>query len=89
MPIEIYRKHKVLQNLLFREGTILVATTTSDKKIAIVKLDTGEKITVPIHAGDIGEVFAQKRVRLYPRLIEIKKNGLRQYGLIARIYAKK
>lgn len=91
--IENYRKHLKVSRYLGKTGEVVQFTKISNPNdslyysgvVAIVKLDDGSQISVPIHTNCVDTVNEKTRVKLSLRLESKNQDGLRNYGLVAKI----
>lgn len=93
-PVKIWRNHEYVRALLFRYGEVLSWTVIrvppgthsayAPYVLAIIKLESGEKITVPLMNIDTDSVQIGLKVKtVLRRLMPPDADGVIQYGIKA------
>jgi uncharacterized OB-fold protein len=91
--IHNYRKHNKITALLEKTGAIVAYTKIENPfksqfysgVVALIKLDIGLEITVAIHSEDCKNLNIGAKVKTGLRLEGINTEGLRNYGLVAKL----
>lgn len=83
-PIQIFRQHLHLRQILNAKGTVLAFTDKAENYIGIVQLENGIKI--PALIAKSNKITVGAKIIIKPRLQQVSTKGLKEYGIIAKIY---
>ncbi len=82
-PVQIFRKHNEAKEFYYKTGKILEMTEIAGEKIAIIEI-SNKKVPIKIHSEDFDSVTVGDQVKIFPALIGITSEKLKQYGIVAK-----
>ncbi len=82
-PIQIFRNHLRLREILNVTGEILAFTKIARTYTGIIKLDNGIKLPIKIKGNENLKIGS--RAKIMPCLQGVNSQKLREYGVIAEI----